>query len=161
MSKMHLLGLGKPSHVEKLNEAMAIELGSDLLGELVIFLIAVGTLSLEYIRSSKSQSKKDDELAFKFKQLSAQIHELGLYSEKQNFKIRELERTLGQYHSDHQNFLVKTVKNIVKTMPQNNNEDNVIDDGEGNIIFEPIVKNQIPDTSIYDITGICNQIIKN
>lgn len=43
-TKMLALNLGKPTAVPKLTEAMAIELGANLLGEVVIFAIGAGIL---------------------------------------------------------------------------------------------------------------------
>lgn len=42
--KMLALNLGKPTAVPKLTEAMAIELGANLLGETIIFAIGAGLL---------------------------------------------------------------------------------------------------------------------
>lgn len=47
---MWALNLGKPVSVPQLNEAMAIELGANLLGEVIIFTIGAGLLMFEYIR---------------------------------------------------------------------------------------------------------------
>lgn len=49
-TKMWAMNLGKPTNVPVLNEAMAIELGANLLGEIVIFTIGAGLLLLEYQR---------------------------------------------------------------------------------------------------------------
>lgn len=49
-TKMWILNLGKPVNIPVLNEAMAIELGANLLGEAVIFVIASGILINEYNR---------------------------------------------------------------------------------------------------------------
>lgn len=49
-TKMWAMNLGKPTAVPVLNEAMAIELGANLLGEIVIFTIGAGLLLLEYQR---------------------------------------------------------------------------------------------------------------
>lgn len=38
------MNLGKPVNIPKLNEALAIELGAELLGEGIIFVIAAGKL---------------------------------------------------------------------------------------------------------------------
>lgn len=43
--KMKLMNVGKPREVVKLNEAMAIDLGAELLGEFVIFFVASVTLT--------------------------------------------------------------------------------------------------------------------
>lgn len=51
-AKMWLLNLGKPVKVPELSEAMAIELGANLLGEGIIFAVAAGLLIAEYARYS-------------------------------------------------------------------------------------------------------------
>ena len=43
--KMRLMNVGKPREVVKLNEAMAIDLGAELLGEFIIFFVASATLT--------------------------------------------------------------------------------------------------------------------
>lgn len=47
---MWILNLGKPVNIPVLNEAQAIELGANLLGEAIIFVIAAGILISEYAR---------------------------------------------------------------------------------------------------------------
>lgn len=47
---MWILNLGKPVNIPVLSEAMAIELGANLLGEGTIFLIAAGIIVSEYNR---------------------------------------------------------------------------------------------------------------
>lgn len=54
------MNLGKPSKVAKLNEQMAIELGANLLGEVLIFSIAGGLLLFEYNRQSLKEAKKEE-----------------------------------------------------------------------------------------------------
>jgi optic atrophy 3 protein len=49
-TKMWALNLGKPASVPALNEAMAIDLGANLLGEFIIFTIGAGVLLMEYQR---------------------------------------------------------------------------------------------------------------
>lgn len=49
-TKMWALNLGKPVKVPQLNEAMATELGANLLGEFVIFFIGSVILIFEYRR---------------------------------------------------------------------------------------------------------------
>ena len=57
-TKMWALNLGKPTVVPALNEAMAIDLGANLLGEIIIFVIGAGLLLLEYQRWVEEQSLK-------------------------------------------------------------------------------------------------------
>lgn len=49
-TKMWALNLGKPASIPQLNETMAIELGANLLGEVIIFTIGAGLLIFEYMR---------------------------------------------------------------------------------------------------------------
>lgn len=51
--KMWNMNLGTAINVPKLNDAMAIELGANLLGEIVIFVIASTLLIAEYVRFVK------------------------------------------------------------------------------------------------------------
>lgn len=90
--KMRLLNLGKPTEVSKLNENMAIELGAELLGEAIIFAVAVFTLTAEYIRSSRSEKAKVTATENRFQSLENNIEELRFVIEKQNAEIRHLNR---------------------------------------------------------------------
>lgn len=47
---MWAMNLGKPTNIPKLSEAMAIELGANLLGECVIYVIGASLLTFEYVR---------------------------------------------------------------------------------------------------------------
>jgi len=49
-TKMWALNMGGRVNVPPLNEAMAIELGANLLGEFIIFTIGAGLLIFEYSR---------------------------------------------------------------------------------------------------------------
>ncbi|XP_023018129.2 putative OPA3-like protein CG13603 [Leptinotarsa decemlineata] len=98
-SKMWILNLGKPVNIPVLNEAMAIELGANLLGEGIIFLIAAGILISEYNRSSKKEAAKEEAKQQEMTELKNTIRELFLQSEEQAAHIRELTRRLGDTES--------------------------------------------------------------
>ena len=88
------LGLGKPSNVKKLNETAAIELGAELLGESIIFFIAVLTLSAEYYRQSKKSSAEAAVLEERWTNTENRLEELEFLTEKQRTEIRELTRLI-------------------------------------------------------------------
>lgn len=90
--KMRLLNLGKPSEVSKLNENMAIELGAELLGEAIIFCVAVFTITAEYVRSSRSEKAKLAATEERFQSLENNVEELKFIVEQQNAEIRHLNR---------------------------------------------------------------------
>lgn len=90
--KMRMLNLGKPTEVPKLNETMAIELGADLLGEATIFMIAVLTLTAEYVRNSRNEKAKEAGKEARFKSLENDIDELKYVIDKQNVELLHLTR---------------------------------------------------------------------
>lgn len=114
---MWVLNLGKPVNVPELSETMAIELGANLLGEIIIFSIGSGLLIFEYRRYashllaamaivaidcciSHRQSKKEtakEELAMEEKRdLQYTIQELALNIERQDAQIRHLSRIVAE-----------------------------------------------------------------
>lgn len=89
---MRMLNLGKPTEVPKLNETMAIELGADLLGEATIFMIAVMTLTAEYIRNSRNEKAKEACKEARYRCLENDIDELKFVVDKQNAELLHLTR---------------------------------------------------------------------
>lgn len=98
-AKMLSLNLGKPINVQPLNEAMAIELGANLLGEVIIFAVGAGVLILEYVRSSKKETTKEETLLQEKRELKATLRELQFQAERQDAQIRELQRILAEVES--------------------------------------------------------------
>ncbi|XP_072387084.1 optic atrophy 3 protein homolog [Diabrotica undecimpunctata] len=94
-TKMWILNLGKPVNIPVLNEAMAIELGANLLGEGIIFLIAAGLLIMEYNRSSNKEAAKEEAKKQEMQDLQNTIRELFIQTEEQGAQLRELTRQLG------------------------------------------------------------------
>ncbi|XP_003707359.1 optic atrophy 3 protein homolog [Megachile rotundata] len=99
-AKMYLMNLGKPTKVAKLNEAMAIELGANLMGEVIIFSVAGGCLILEYNRQVAKETKKEE----------ARLAQI------QKFKddIESLNRITSQQQSDIQ-YLTEACKELAKS----------------------------------------------
>lgn len=87
-----MLNLGKPSEVPKLNETMAIELGADLLGEATIFMVAVLTLTAEYVRNSRNEKAKEATKEERYRTIENDIDELKFVVDKQNAEILHLTR---------------------------------------------------------------------
>lgn len=97
--KMRMLNLGKPAEVPKLNEAMAIELGAELLGEGIIFVVAAACLVAEYIRSSNKEYDKEARRETRFEELEQTVVNLELRLAQQDAKIRELNRMSYGMHT--------------------------------------------------------------
>nr|XP_022900663.1 putative OPA3-like protein CG13603 [Onthophagus taurus]XP_022909469.1 putative OPA3-like protein CG13603 [Onthophagus taurus] len=98
-AKMWILNLGKPVNIPVLNEAMAIELGANLLGEGIIFIIAAGLLINEYARSSRKEYAKEVKKKQEMELVQQTLQELFFTIETQGTQIRELTRTIHDLES--------------------------------------------------------------
>ncbi|XP_049537560.1 putative OPA3-like protein CG13603 isoform X1 [Anopheles darlingi] len=98
-TKMWALNLGKPTTVPVLNEAMAIDLGANLLGEIIIFTIGAGLLLLEYQRQVRKESNKEEMVLQEKLELQATINELIFQVQRQDTQIREMARVVADLES--------------------------------------------------------------
>ncbi|XP_017968713.1 putative OPA3-like protein CG13603 [Drosophila navojoa] len=98
-TKMWALNLGRPVTVPPLNEAMAIELGANLLGEFIIFAIGAGLLIFEYSRQAIKENKKNEALQLEKMQLTNTLTEMNFRLERQDAQIREMTRVLADLDS--------------------------------------------------------------
>ncbi|KAF7280932.1 hypothetical protein GWI33_005396 [Rhynchophorus ferrugineus] len=121
-SKMWILNLGKPINVPVLNEAQAIELGANLLGEAIIFIIAAGILINEYNRSSKKEAAKEEARKQELIDLRNDIRELYIQAEEERAQIRELIRRLGDQDTRLQALDSKSKKKLKDEIPEISNE---------------------------------------
>lgn len=96
---MWSLNLGKPIAVPPLNEAMATELGANLLGEGIIFSIGAGLLIWEYVRSSNKEAKKEEDLKTEKENLYNSLSDLQFRVEKQEAQIKTLTRHIADLGS--------------------------------------------------------------
>ncbi|KAF4513932.1 UNVERIFIED_CONTAM: hypothetical protein B566_EDAN017953 [Ephemera danica] len=118
-AKMWSMNLGSPIAVPKLNEAMAIDLGANLLGETIIFLSAAGILILEYTRSSRKEKEKEQAHRDEMNQLHAEIMDLYFMTEQQKAQITELHRMMGHHHT---HFIKKIFSSEKPAEPQQNQQ---------------------------------------
>uniref|UniRef100_A0A0A9WZR1 OPA3-like protein CG13603 n=1 Tax=Lygus hesperus TaxID=30085 RepID=A0A0A9WZR1_LYGHE len=93
--KMWVMNLGKPVEIPKLNEAMAIELGANLLGETIIFSIAALLLFLEYSRQARKEAAKEAARIEELTNITTAIRDLVDQAEKQDIKLREVIRHIA------------------------------------------------------------------
>lgn len=82
--------------VPKLNDQMAVELGANLLGEVIIFAIGAGILILEYVRQSAKETLKEQMLQQEKMENQAMLNELAFQAERQDTQIRELTRIIAE-----------------------------------------------------------------
>ncbi|CAH0400517.1 unnamed protein product [Chilo suppressalis] len=91
-AKMWILNLGKPVNIPVLSQEMAIELGANLLGETVIFVIGASLLVIEYNRQSKKEAVKEAKKAEEMEHITSTIRDLYFTVQQQQTQLREMER---------------------------------------------------------------------
>ncbi|KAG7200111.1 hypothetical protein KM043_000556 [Ampulex compressa] len=102
-TKMYVMNLGKPTKVAKLNEAMAIELGASLIGEVIIFSVAGGCLILEYNRQAAKEAKKEEARLAQLQKFTDDIEQLNKTTTSQAMEIRDLQSAVEELarHTKH------------------------------------------------------------
>ncbi|XP_077423094.1 optic atrophy 3 protein homolog [Vanacampus margaritifer] len=95
-TKMRIMGF-RGANIKPLNEDAAAELGAELLGETVIFLVGGGCLVLEYTRQAINSRHKEDELNQTLTSLQTQIAELTFTTETLSAQLREVNRQLVSF----------------------------------------------------------------
>ncbi|CAI5692824.1 optic atrophy 3 protein homolog isoform X2 [Oreochromis niloticus] len=92
-TKMRIMGF-RGATIKPLNEESAAELGAELLGEAIIFLIGGGCMVLEYSRQAANSRRKEEELNETLISLQTQLAELSLTTETLSAQLREVNRQL-------------------------------------------------------------------
>ncbi|KAE8584889.1 hypothetical protein XENTR_v10021149 [Xenopus tropicalis] len=90
-SKMRIMGF-RGAVIKPLNEDAAAELGAELLGEAIIFLIGGGCLVAEYSRQATNSRRKEEEMEARLGSMEAEIARMGLLTEELETRARVAER---------------------------------------------------------------------
>lgn len=91
---MYIMNLGKPTKVAKLNETMAIELGANLMGEVIIFSVAGSCLILEYNRQVAKEAKKEEARCQQIQEFIDGIEKLNRITFRQAAEIQYLQEAI-------------------------------------------------------------------
>ncbi|XP_031833447.1 optic atrophy 3 protein homolog [Nomia melanderi] len=113
-TKMYVMNLGKPTKVAKLNEAMAIELGANLMGEVIIFSVAGGCLVLEYNRQVAKETKKEEARLEQIQKFTDDIENLNKITSRQQAEIEYLQEAV-QVLSNHTKHKLPSKRIITET----------------------------------------------
>ena len=89
---MRQMGYQGDVNIKPLTDQAAVDLAANILGEMVVFSIAVIVLLAEMKRSQLKEQAKEDAQNAKLVSLQKQINDFGLEMEKQSAQIRELTR---------------------------------------------------------------------
>lgn len=88
--KMYFMNLGTAGKVTPLSETMAIELGSNLLGEGIIFVVAASLLLFEYNRQVRKEQAKEEVRLQELDDLNNNLRDLNLMNEQHSAELRRL-----------------------------------------------------------------------
>lgn len=93
---MYIMNLGRPTKVSKLNEDMAIELGANLMGEVLIFSVAGGCLLFEYSRQQTKETNKEQARQEQLEKFTSDIQALYEATVKQESEIKYLNNVIEE-----------------------------------------------------------------
>lgn len=88
--KMYFMNLGTVGKVKPLSETMAIDLGSNLLGEGIIFFVGAVLLLFEYNRQVRKEQAKEEVRLQEQEDLYNTLRNLDLTSEQHSAELRRL-----------------------------------------------------------------------
>lgn len=94
-SKMWMLGLGQPRLIPPLTDAMTIQMGGDILGEMVIFIIGATLIVGEFKRQAKNDRLKHEKHKMHREKLEERIGDLTNKVARQTKEINQLRSKLG------------------------------------------------------------------
>ena len=119
---MYLMNLSKPTKVAKLNETMAIELGANLMGEVIIFSVAGGCLILEYNRQVAKEAKKEEARLQQIQLFTNDIKNLNQITSEQESEIQYLHEVIQEIakHTKYEIVAKPRVKQTNEQVQQSN-----------------------------------------
>ncbi|XP_043652448.1 putative OPA3-like protein CG13603 [Drosophila teissieri] len=94
-SKMWMLGLGQPRLIPPLTDAMTIQMGGDILGEMVIFILGATLIIGEFKRQAKKDRLKHEKHRLHREKLEERIGDLTNKVSRQSKEIHQLRSKLG------------------------------------------------------------------
>ncbi|KAL1460714.1 hypothetical protein WDU94_012667 [Cyamophila willieti] len=122
--KMYLLNLGKPIEVPKLNENQAIELGANILGEGIIFVIAAVIVIAEYRRQVNKETAKETAKKDEMDRICNAIDDMFFQNQKNSTEIKELSRHIHFLESELKKFPPPAPVDLTPIKPKSPEETN-------------------------------------
>lgn len=89
------MNLGSPKEVVKLNEQAAIDLGSELIGDLFIFSVGAVAVVAEYTRQSKKSAEEKNALESRLRRIEDQTSDFSLVSNSLETRLAQIESSLS------------------------------------------------------------------
>ena len=92
--RMRLMGHEGKIEVKPLKENAAVDLGAEMLGEVVVFSIGVAVLYAEYRRQKRSENREENKHQENFRNLQSKVENLALCVEMQSIAMDQLNECL-------------------------------------------------------------------
>ena len=92
---MRLMGSNAPIEVQPLAEEKAVEMGSELLGELLLFSVGVGYIGYEYFRSVQKGKHKEDSQDSLIAKLIDRVNEMDTQLELIKIELEKRQKKKG------------------------------------------------------------------
>ena len=89
--KMRLMGVSGPTQVKALSDEKAVQIGAEIIGELVVYTIASSAIIAEYIRSSRKGQAVEETQDQKIAKLHDRLHKLDREVNIVKRKIKQIE----------------------------------------------------------------------
>lgn len=96
---MWVMNMGKPDTIPPLNEKMAIELGANLLGESIVFVVAAGAILMEYSRQVRKETTKEALRQEEMDEVVDKIRDLSIQVKSQDMEIERLKNMMGELNN--------------------------------------------------------------
>lgn len=93
--KARLLNLGSPKEVVKLNEQAAIDLGSELIGDVFMFTIGAAAVIAEYSRQSRKSAEEKAALETRLSKIEENTNDLALLKSSLETRIAQIESSVS------------------------------------------------------------------
>lgn len=93
--KARLLNLGTPKEVVKLNEQAAIDLGSELIGDLFMFSIGAAAVIAEYTRQSRRSAEEKSAMESRLLTIEDDTKNLAITNEALESRLARLESSIN------------------------------------------------------------------
>lgn len=109
-AKLNLLGLGKSKEVQKLEPERAVQLGTEMLGEFIAYLIIAALVYSEYIYTTKGSEIKEQKRLEEWNGMERRMDDLFMITERQDTEINELRRLVIHLEERNRGLMEKLFK---------------------------------------------------
>lgn len=109
-AKLNLLGLGKSKEVQKLEPERAVQLGTEMLGEFIAYLIIAALVYAEYIYTTKGSEIKEQKRLEEWNGMERRMDDLFMITERQDTEINELRRLVIHLEERNRGLMGKTIQ---------------------------------------------------